>query len=236
MEITRNFDPRRRLKGAAIAVQTVNYFSKKTLGNSKKLSLQRGHQPFDTKKVVFSDEVLNVSSETSSTRDVHHGSDSKLNYSENMWENVVDSLSSGNFPLRHLSSPEIHCPAEERRHGISELVLNALSEESVLPYQHGLLWSDSKCKPILKTRHSPSSQGKSSHDSCRVNDVNDDIKVKKRKRSCGAKVESKDGTPINRFSVPEITENNSVNFGQFVERDIILKPALIVKEENNVPP
>lgn len=228
MEITRNFNPRRRLRGAAIAVQTVNYFSKKTHSNSKRHSLPRDHQHFETKKVVFSDEVLNLSSETSSARDLHHGSDGNLNFCENMWENI-ESLTSGNLPVRHVSSPEINSPTDDKRVGI-ELVLNALSEESVLPHQHGLSWSDVKCRPILRTKRGPCLRRISLDNTCGVQDD----KVRKRKRSCGARVESKDGTPINVFHVPEITENDSINLGQFVERDIVLKPALIGEDESNV--
>ena len=226
MEITRNFDPRRRLRGAAIAVQTVNFFSKKANSKSKNGSFQRDYQNLDTKKVVFSDEVLNLSSETSANRDLHHGSDSRLNFSENMWQNI-ENLTSGDLPLRHVSSPEINSPTEERRVGVSELVLNALSEESVLPHQHGFSRSDNKRRPILRTRHDPSLRGNSSPDSCGDRYFSEDGRSRKRKRSHGARVESKDGTPIDRFHMPEMTENEFINLGQFIERDIILRPALI---------
>lgn len=228
MEITRNFDPRRRLRGAAIAVQTVNYFSKKTRSKPKKRSFQSDHQHFDAKKVVFSDEVLNLSSETSTARDLHHGSDSKLNFSDNMWQNI-ESLTCGDLPLRHVSSPEINNPVDHRV-GISELVLSALSEESVLPHQHGFSRSDNKRRPVLKTRHDPSLRGNNLPASDGVH--NEDNTGRRRKRSHSARVESKDGTPINRFHVPEITDSDHVNLGQFVDRDIVLKPVLIGEDDD----
>ena len=231
MEITRNFDPRRRLRGAAIAVQTVNYFSKKSHSKSKKHSLQRDHQHFDTKKVVFSDEVLNLSSESSAARDAHHGSDSKLHFSENMWQNI-EILTVGDLPLRHVSSPEIHSPTDQKQ--VSDIVLNAVSEESILPHQHGFSRSDTKRRPILRTGHDPSLQDKSSHDDCRAHNLSNDDTGRKRKRSHGARVESKDGTPIDRFHIPEITENDSVNLGQFIERDIVLKAVLIDEDGDNL--
>ena len=56
---------------------------------------------------------------------------------------------------------------------------------------------------------------------------------RKRKRSLGTRVESKDGTPMNSFHVPEITENDEVNLQQFVERDVVLKPVLIDEDNSH---
>lgn len=231
MEITRNFDPRRRLRGAAIAVQTVNYFSKKTHSNSKRRSFQADNQRLiESKKVVFSDEVLNMPSQPSAAHNLHHGSEGRLHFCENAWQNI-ECLTGGDLPFRHVSSPDIHNPTDKTQLGISDLVLNAVSEESVLPHQakHGFKWSDNKRKPVLKTRRSPSLQDNSlsSCNDCTIHDSCEDCRVRKRKRSHGARVEYKDGTPIDNFHIPNITQNDSVNLGQFVERDLVLKPVLI---------
>ena len=224
MEITRNFDPRRRLKGAAIAVQTVNYFSKKTHFKSKKQPFQTDNQQLiESKKVVFSDEVLNIS-QPSTTHELRHGSEGRLHF--------IESLTSGDLPLRHVSSPDIHSPTDQTQvRWISELVLNAVSEESVLPHQtkHGFSWANNKLKPVLRKRHDPSLPDNSFrlHKSCAAHESCEDGKDRKRKRSHGARVESKDGTPIDRFHVPKITQKDSLNLKQFIERDLILKPAVI---------
>ena len=223
VEITKNFDPRRRLRGAAIAVQTVNYLSKETQLNSKKCSLQRENQQLDTKKVVFSDEVLNLSAENIASHNLQHGSDSKLNFSENLRRNL-ENLLVGDLPLRHVSSPEINAPTGQQH--LSELVLNAVSEESVLPYQHGFSRSDVKRKPILRKTYGGSLQEN-------IPQIDNIDTGRKRKRSLGARVESKDGTPINSFHVPEITENDEVNLQQFVERDVVLKPVLIDEDNSH---
>lgn len=224
MEITRNFDPRRRLKGAAIAVQTVNYLSKKTHFKSKKQPFQTDNQQLiESKKVVFSDEVLNIS-QPSTTHELRHGSEGRLHF--------IESLTSGDLPLRHVSSPDIHSPTDQTQvRWISELVLNAVSEESVLPHQtkHGFSWANNKLKPVLRKRHDPSLQDNSFrlHKSCAAHESCEDGKDQKRKRSHGARVESKDGTPIDRFHVPKITQKDSLNLKQFIERDLVLKPAVI---------
>ena len=231
MEITRNFDPRRRLRGAAIAVQTVNYFSKKCHSKSKKQSFQMANQRLvESKKVVFSDEVLNMPSQPSSAHESHHGSEGRLHLYDNAWLNI-EKLTGGNLPLRHVSSPDIHSPTDQTQVGISELVLNAVSEESVLPHQakHGISLSENKRKPVLRMRPDPSPQDNnlSLHESCAAHDLHEDCKGRTRKRSHGARVEAKDGTPIDRFHVPQIIQNDSINLGQFTERDVVLKPALV---------
>ena len=234
MEITRNFDPRRRLRGAAIAVQTVNYFSKKAQSNSKRRSFQTDNQRLiESKKVVFSDEVLNMPSQPSSAHDVHHGSDSRLHFYENAWQNI-ESLTGGDLPYRHVSSPDIHSPKTQLE--ISDLVLNAVSEQSVLPQQakHNFGWSENRRKPDLKTKRSPSLQNDSLslNSDHRIHDSCEDCGVRQRKRSHSARVEHKDGTLIDKFNIPQITKTDSVNLWQFVERDLVLKPALI--DENVV--
>ena len=234
MEITRNFDPRRRLRGAAIAVQTVNYFSKKAQSNSKRRSFQTDNQRLiESKKVVFSDEVLNMPSQPSSAHDVHHGSDSRLHFYENAWQNI-ESLTGGDLPYRHVSNPDIHSPKTQLE--ISDLVLNAVSEQSVLPQQakHSFGWSENRRKPDLKTKRSPSLQNDSLslNSDHRIHDSCEDCGVRQRKRSHSARVEHKDGTPIDKFNIPQITKTDSVNLWQFVERDLVLKPALI--DENVV--
>ena len=231
MEITRNFDPRRRLRGAAIAVQTVNYFSKKPHSKSKKQSFQADNQQLiESKKVVFSDEVLNMPSQPSASHELHHGSEGRLHFCDNAWQNI-EKLTGSDLPLRHVSSPDINSPTEQMQVGISDLVLNAVSEESVLPHQtkHGFSWSESNQKPVLRARHDHSLQDNSSlsHDS------HEDGRGRTRKRSCGAMVESKGGVPINRFRVPQITQNDSLNLGQFTERDIVLKPALTAESTSD---
>ncbi|XP_078371509.1 serine/threonine-protein kinase DCLK1-like isoform X4 [Oculina patagonica] len=231
MEITRNFDPRRRLRGAAIAVQTVNYFSKKPHYKSKIQSSETVNQRLvESKKVVFSDEVLNMPSQPCSAHETHHGSVGRLNLCDNAWLNI-EKLTGGDLPLRHVSSPDIHSPTDQTQVGISELVLNAVSQESVLRHQakHGFILSENKRKPVLRTRHDPVLQDNnfSLHESCVAHDFHEDCKGRKRKRSHGARVESKDGTPIDRFHVPQITQKDSLNLGQFTERDVVLKPALI---------
>lgn len=230
MEITRNFDPGRRLRGAAIAVQTVNYFAKKPHSKSKKLSFETDNQRLiESKKVVFSDEVLNMPSQPSATHKLCHGSEGRLHFCDNAWQNI-EKLTGSDLPYRHVSSPDIHSPAEQMQVEISDLVLNAASEESVLPHQtkHGFSWSENNRKPVLRTRHDPSLQDDfslcASH---AAPDSHEDCKSRTRKRSHGARVESKDGTPINRFHVPQITQNDSLNLGQFTERDVVLKPVLI---------
>ena len=235
MEITRNFDPRRRLRGAAIAVQTVNYFSKRTHFNSKKHSPQREHQQLETKKVVFSDEVLNLSCETTTAYDLHCGSDSKLNVTDNFWENA-ERLSCGTLPCRHVSSPDINSATKDGRVFMcnSELVLNSLSEESILSEQNGLFWSNAKHKPILKTRHGPSLWGNRLLERCGDYNISEGGKQIKRKRPHGTKVDSIAGIPINRPHLPEITEKDPVNLGQFIARDIILKPSLLNMDKNKV--
>ena len=229
MEITRNFDPRRRLRGAAIAVQTVNYFSKKPHSKSKKQSFQSDNQRLiESKKVVFSDEVLNMPSQPSAVHELHHGSEGRLHFCDNAWQNI-EKLTGSDLPYRHVSSPDIHSPTEQMQVGISDLVLNAVSEESVLPHQakHGFSWSESNRKPVLRAMHDSSIQDNFSlRESHAVHDSHEDGKGRTRKRSHGARVESKDGTPINRFHVPQITQNDSLNLGQFTDRDIVLKPAL----------
>ena len=229
MEITRNFDPRRRLRGAAIAVQTVNYFAKKPHSKSKKQSFQTDNQRLiESKKVVFSDEVLNMPSQPSAAHELHHGSEGRLHFCDNAWQNI-EKLTGSDLPYRHVSSPDIHSPTEQMQVGISDLVLNAVSEESVLPHQtkHGFSWSENNRKAVLRTRHDPSRQDNFSlHASHVAHDSHEDCKGRTRKRSHGARVESKDGTPINRFHVPQITQNDSINLGQFTERDVVLKPAL----------
>ncbi|PFX18822.1 Serine/threonine-protein kinase DCLK1 [Stylophora pistillata] len=237
-EITRNFDPRRRLRGAAIAVQTVNYFSKKTQSNSKKRSFQTDNQRLiESKKVVFSDEVLNLPSQPSTAHKLHHGSEGRLHFYENAWQNI-ESLTGGDLPYRHVSSPDIHSPVNKSQLEISDLVLNAMSEESVLPQQakHGFGWSDNRQKPVSKTKHSPSLQDDSLslHSDQNLHDSCEDNGVRQRKRSHSARVEHKDGTPIEKFGIPQITKTGSVNLWQFVERDLVLKPALI--DENVVAP
>jgi len=229
MEITRNFDPRRRLRGAAIAVQTVNYFSKKPHSKSKKQTFQTDNQPLiESKRVVFSDEVLNMPSQPSAAHELYHGSEGRLHFCDNAWQNI-EKLTGSDLPYRHVSSPDIHSPTEQMQVGISDLVLNAVSEESVLPHQtkHGFSWSDNSRKPVLRTRHDPSQQENFSvRASHAVHDSHEDGKCRTRKRSHGARVESKDGTLIDRFHVPQITQNDSLNLGQFTERDVVLKPAL----------
>ena len=229
MEISRNFDPRRRLRGAAIAIQTVNYFSKKPHSKSKKESFQADNQRLiESKKVVFSDEVLNMPSQPSAAHELHHGSEGRLHFCDNAWQNI-ENLTGSDLPYRHVSSPDIHSPTEQMQIGISDLVLNAVSEESVLPHQtkHGFSWSESNRKPVLTARHDPSLQDNSSLSASHaVDDSHEDGKGRTRKRSCGARVESKGGKPINRFHVPQITQNDSLNLGQFTERDLVLKPAL----------
>ena len=229
MEITRNFDPRRRLRGAAIAVQTVNYFSKKPHSKSKKQSFQTDNQwLIESKKVVFSDEVLNLPSQPSTAHEFHHGSEGRLHFCDNAWQNI-EKLTGSDLPHRHVSSPDIHSPIDQMQVGNSDLVLNAVSEESVLPHQtrHGFSWSENNRKPVLRTRHDPSQQENfsvcASH---AVHDSHEDGKCRTRKISHSARVESKDGTPIDRFHVPQITQNDSLNLGQFTERDVVLKPAL----------
>lgn len=230
MEITRNFDPRRRLRGAAIAVQTVNYFSKKPYSKSKEQSFQADNQRLtESKKVVFSDEVLNMPSQPSAAHELRCGSEGRLHFCDNAWQNI-EKLTGSDLPFRHVSSPDIHSPTEQMQVGISELVLNAVSEESVLPHQtkHGFSRSENNRKPVLWTRHDHSLQDNFSlSGSHAAHDSHEDCKGRKRKRSHGARVETRDGTPINRFHVPEITQNDSLNLGQFTERDVVLKPALI---------
>lgn len=224
MEITRNFDPRRKLRGAAIAVQTVNYFSKKPHSKSKKQSFQTDNQwLIESKKVVFSDEVLNMPLQSNVAHESHHGSEGRLHFCDNAWQNI-EKLTGSDLPYRHVSSPDMHTPTEQMQVGISDLVLNAVSEESVLPHQtkHGFSWSESNRKPVLRARQ----DNFSLHASHAVHDPHEDSKGRTRKRSHGARVESKDGTPIDRFHVPQITQNDSLNLGQFTERDVVLKPAL----------
>lgn len=235
MEITRNFDPRRRLRGAAIAVQTVNYFSKKSHSKSKKQSYKTGNQGLiESKKVVFSDEVLNMPSQSCAAHESHHGSEGRLNFCDNAWLNI-EKLTGGDLPLRHVSSPNIHSPTDETEVEISELVLNAVSEESVLPHQakHGFALSENKRKPALRTKHDQSLQDTdfSLYETHAAHDSRDDCKGRTRKRSHGARVEFKDGTPIERFHVPQISQNDSLNLAQFTERDVVLKPVLIDESE-----
>lgn len=231
MEITRNFDPRRRLRGAAIAVQTVNYFSKKPHSKSKKQSFQADNQRLiESKKVVFSDEVLNMPSQPSAAHELHHGSEGRLHFCDNAWQNI-EKLTGSDLPHRHVSSPDINSPTEQMQVGISDLVLNAVSEASVLPHQtkHGFSWSESNRKPVLRARDDPSLQD----NSCLSHDSHEDGKGRTRKRSCGARVESKGGVPINRFHVPQISQNDSLNLGQFTERDVVLKPALTAESTSD---
>lgn len=213
-------------------MQTVNYFSKKSGCNLKKHSSQRPHQQHETKKVVFSDEVLNLPGDTRPAPDLHHGSDSKLNVSVNFWENA-GCLSRGTLPFRHVSSPDINSFAEDGMGFtcVSELVLNSVSEQSILSEKNGPLWSDTKHRPILRTKHSPTLPGNTLHCRRGVCNFPEEGKPKKRKRCHGEKVESKARISVRKLHFSEMTETDPVNVEKVIGRDSILRPASLNKEE-----
>lgn len=158
--------------------------------------------------MVFSDEVLNLSDDTRPARDLHHGSDSKLNASDNFWENA-DCLRHRTLPFRHVSSPDINICAGDGMGFtcVSELVLNSLSEQSILSEKNGLSWSDAKYRPILRTKHGPTLPGNTLHCRRGVNNYfPEEDKPKKRKRCHAEKVESKARISLSKLHSSEMTE------------------------------
>ena len=224
MEIAKNFEPHRRLRGAAIAVQTVNYSAKKTDPKSRKPHMTDNQS--EAKRVVFSDEVLNSSSPSAKIQNSSSHSLRKLDFCENAWKSI-ECLTGRNLPQRRVSSPEIHSPIGTDTFGDlkgqGEWVLNAESEESVFSQQVKRGTLTPKHRSINKLDLTCLGPSKTSPTSAFCEEEGN----RGRKRPYSARVVSKNGTPIEKFSIPEIKkERETVNLGQFIKRDVVLRPVL----------
>lgn len=218
-EITKNFDQRRRLRGAAIAVRTVNFFAKfaKKITAIPHANDQKWHTYVSPRRVIFSDEVLHDVADKNEPVNGQSecGSDLGFERSNLSWK-AFESVTQGEFPQRRQSSPDIHSAIEkkkyfERKNHSHEFELLRASDANMYSKQFK---ADEFLRSLSYKGHVQPAKLSESKD--------EEVQCRKRSFGLGAK----GGNTVQRFPMSQALNQEGLNLSQFVERDTILRQEL----------